>query len=85
MQIGHTFMPHHGFTGSANPGTDMRPSIPGYKGGGMDHEPDMEPMEHGDHPKHESHGHTDKHGFHVHKGHKGMKKHHGGHKEHHKE
>lgn len=68
MKIGHTFMPQHGFTGSA--GNNMRPSIPGYKMGGMDHEPDMEPREHDDHPKHDSHGHHDKHGFHIHKGHK---------------
>ena len=31
---GHHFKSEHGFTGSANPGKDMRPKIPGYKYGG---------------------------------------------------
>jgi hypothetical protein len=84
MKIGHEFMPHHGFTGSAKPETDMRPSIPGYDRGGMT---EKEPKEHNDHPKHD-HMTYDKDGYEKHHkghGHKAMKKHHGGHKEHHKE
>lgn len=71
MKIGHEFHPEHGFTGSANPSTDMRPEMPGFKRGGMDKK--MKHKEHGDHPKNEHHGHEDEHGFHIHKGHKGKK------------
>ena len=44
MKMEHTFMPEHGFTGSA--GKNMRPKIPGYKHGGS-----METEKHG-HVKH---------------------------------
>jgi hypothetical protein len=57
MKMGHTFMPQHGFTGSA--GNNMRPSIPGYKHGGMEM---GEHESHGDHPKHDHVGY-DKHGY----------------------
>jgi len=79
MKIGHEFHPMHGFTGSANPSTDMRPTVPGFKRGGMEEE--MEHKEHGDHPKHD-HAKHDEHGYQHHKGHghKEMHKHHGGHK-----
>lgn len=73
MKIGHTFMPQHGFTGSANIGADMRPKIPGYARGGMEM---GEHEEHDDHPKHDGHHHYDEHGFEVHKKHSGkVKKH----------
>lgn len=68
MKIGHEFPHHAGFTGSANPGMDMRPKIPGYKRGEMVEE--MKHKEHGDHPKNEHHGKHDEHGFHIHKGRK---------------
>jgi hypothetical protein len=83
MKMGHTFMPQHGFTGSANPGANMKPTIPGYKHGGITEETDMQPMEHGDHPKHD-HMTYDKDGYEKHHkghGHKAMKKHHGKHHE----
>lgn len=35
MKKGHSFKKMHGFTGSANEGADFRPTIPGYKRGGM--------------------------------------------------
>ena len=72
MKIGHEFEPEHGFTGSANPGTNMRPKIPGFTHGGM---PEVEhgKHHHGEHPKHEGHMKEDKHGYQVHKGHKGHK------------
>ena len=67
MKMGHSFMPQHGFTGSANPSAEMRPQMPGYKRGGM---PKVEHGEHGHHDKHEkneSHHHEDEHGFQIHK------------------
>lgn len=54
MKMGHTFHPSHGFTGSANPETDMAPSVPGYKRGGMD-EVEHGKHHHGDHPKNKEH------------------------------
>lgn len=34
MKIGHEFHPEHGFTGSAHPTTEFRPTVPGFKRGG---------------------------------------------------
>ena len=44
FKTGHTFPAKHGFSGSA--GKNMRPSIPGYKFGGMEH--DKGHVEHAD-------------------------------------
>ncbi len=68
MKTGHNFPSMHGFSGSANPGAEMRPKIHGYKYGGHVEPHDHE--SHDSHPKHHDHGHDDKHGFHIHKGHK---------------
>lgn len=58
MKMGHSFHPMHGFTGSANPETDMAPKVPGFKRGGRSEVKHGE-HEHGDHPKHK--GHAKKH------------------------
>lgn len=34
MKMGHTFGAEHGFTGSANPTKEFRPTVPGFKRGG---------------------------------------------------
>lgn len=46
---GHTFPAHQGFTGSANPSANMRPEVPGFKHGGMEHEIAHAIHEHEDH------------------------------------
>ena len=84
IKMGHKF-PSHTFTGSA--GMDRRPSIPGYKHGGMEH--DKGHIEHADGAKdhYGKHGkidhdgetnlgkvHYDEHGFQHHEGIKGHKK-----------
>lgn len=63
MKMGHSFHPMHGFTGSANPDTDMAPKMPGFKRGGR---PGVKHGEHHDlhdkHPKHKGHSKKMKHG-----------------------
>ena len=36
MKNGHEFLPEHGYTGSAHPSKEFRPSVPGFKRGGRD-------------------------------------------------
>ena len=74
MKVGHEFSKEHGFTGSHSNSDDYRPTIHGYKHGGMPTESSAEEsgehMKHGTHPKHDGHHKVDEHGFHIHKGHK---------------
>lgn len=70
MKIGHSFHPKHGFTGSANPGTEMRPTVKGFKHGGMPEVAHGAHKGHDSHTKHESHHQEDEHGFMIHKKHK---------------
>jgi hypothetical protein len=71
IKSGHKFHADHGFTGSA--GKDMRPKIPGFKHGGMDHaEGAREHFSKSGHKDHDGEMHTsevhyDDHGFQHHK------------------